>query len=127
LARWKLFNWLKKKEQPHAENEITTEEKIEYSEKQDKSETQKKQTETPIKEYDETLYSKGSEQKQPSTASHEKRRPLKRTSWENANTIEENIDGMKRNQTQSNACSDQDKEDIDKKVDYILLKKKSRL
>jgi len=127
LAKWKLFNWFKKKEQSHAEKVITTEEKTESDEKQDKPETREKQTETPIKEYDETLYSKGSEQKQPSKASPEKRRPLKRTSWENADTIEENIDGMRRNQTQSSACDDQDKKDIDKKVDYILLKKKSRL
>jgi hypothetical protein len=127
LAKWKLFTWLEKKEQPQAEKTISTQEKIESEEKQEKTEIKEQPKETPIKEYDETLYSKGSGQKQSSTAVPEKKRLLKRTSWENADLIEENIDSMRRRQTDSPSSCLQEGDDIDKKVDYILLKKKSRL
>jgi hypothetical protein len=124
LAKGKLFNWLKKKKQPQAEKTITTEEKTESDTKQERPETREQPKETPIKEYDETLYSKGSEQNQPSKAGLEKKKPLRRTSWENADLIEENIDSMRRRQTEATSGSPQDRDDIDKKVDYILLKKK---
>jgi hypothetical protein len=124
LAKWKLFTWLEKKEQPQAEKTISTQEKTEYEEK---TETKEQPKETPIKEYDETLYSTGSEQKQSSTAVPQKKRLLRRTSWENADLIEENIDCMRRRQTNSPSRGLQEADDVDKKVDYILLKKKSRL
>ncbi len=78
----------------------------------------------PIKEYNETLYSKGSALKHPTKASPEKKQPATRTSWENAEIIEENIDKMRRKHSEPTDQCTQRKQDTDKKVDYILLKKK---
>jgi len=127
LTKWKLFNRLKTKEPPQAEITIQKKENQTSEEKQGAKQTGKEQTEIPVKVYDETLYSKGSKLKQKSTTTPEKKRSLKRTSWENADTIEQNIDDMRHSQTESTAGGNQNKDNIEKKVDYILLKKKSKL
>lgn len=126
LAKSKLLNWLKKKEQPQMDNTVTIEKKTESDEKQDRSKKRDEPKETPIKEYNETLYSIGSEEKKHSATAPDKKQFLKRTSWENSDTIEQNIDHMKRRQADSTTRNTQDTEDVDKKVDFILLKKKSR-
>jgi hypothetical protein len=50
--------------------------------------------EIPIEEYNETLYSKGFIQKQPTATIPETKQPLKRSSWESLGTIEYKIDNM---------------------------------
>jgi hypothetical protein len=80
----------------------------------------------PIKEYNETLYSKGSGQKQPLYIS-DRKQSLKRTSWEDSKTIELNIDNMGRRLLRPSGSSIKTQDDTDKKVDRILLKKKGRV
>jgi len=124
VAKWKLFNRSKGKEEAPTEVEMTTEHIRESEEKLNIPETRGEAEEVPIKEYNETLYSKGSVQKQPATTLPEKKRPLKRTSWESLGTIEHNVDDIGRKQTELPGTRTQTSNDTDKKVDFILLKKK---
>jgi len=124
LAKWKLFNRSKTKEEAPVEDKGTKEENKEIDENQLKPETRGKTKEVSIKEYNETLYSKGFEQKQPITPAPQKKQILKRTTWENAETIEQNIDSMRMKQSESTSSRTQKGIDTEKKVDFILLKKK---
>jgi hypothetical protein len=127
VTKWKLFNRSKGKEEASPEVKMATELIKESEEKPKIPETSKESEEVPIKEYNETLYSKGSVQKQPATTVPEKRQPLKRTSWESARTIEQNVDTMGRKQKELSGTKTQKSSDTDKKVDFILLKKKGKL
>lgn len=126
MAKWKLFNRSKGKEEAPTEVETTTEHIGESEEKPKIPETREESKEVPIKEYNETLYSKGSVQKQSATTFPEKKQPLKRTSWESPGTIEHNVDDMGRKQTKLPGTRTQTSSDTDKKVDRILSKKKVR-
>ena len=126
MAKWKLFNRLKGKKDAPTEVEMTPEHSGESEEKPKIPETREEPEDGPIKEYNETLYSKGSVQKQPSMTVPEKKQPLKRTSWESARTIEQNVDTMGRKQTELPGTRTQTSSDTDKKVDFILLKKKGK-
>jgi len=126
VTKWKLFNRSKGKEDVPKEIEKTTEHIGESEEKLKISETREESEEVPIKVYNETLYSKDSVQKQPTTTFPEKKQPLKRTSWESPGTIEHNVDDMGRKQTMLSGTKTQTSSDTDKKVDFILLKKKVR-
>ena len=127
MTKWKLFNRSKGKEEASPEVKMATEHTRESEEEPKIPETSKESEELPIKEYNETLYSKGSVQKQPTTTFPEKKQPLKRTSWESARTIEQNVDTMERKQTELSGTRTQTSSDTDKKVDFILLKKKGKL
>ena len=124
MTKWKLFNRLKGKKDAPTEIEMTPEHSGESEEKPMIPEIREEPEELPIKEYNETLYSKGSVQKQPATSFPEKKQLLKRTSWESARTIEQNVDTMGRKQTELHGTRTQTSSDTDKKVDFILLKKK---
>jgi hypothetical protein len=124
LAKWELLNRLKKKEKTEAEK---TRENKESKENQNDAEPASQQEEQPITVYNETLYSKDSRLK-PTTADVSKEKKFfKRTSWENADIIEQNIDRMRRKRTERKEHSEQPGENTEKKVDYILLKKKTKL
>lgn len=127
MAKWNLLNRSKTKKQEYPEGTLQKEEKQEPTKKQTKPEITKEPRELPIKEYNETLYSKDSVKKQQKTTSlEEKNQPLKRTSWENTETIEQNIDNMRRTHQEIGRPSNQMGEITDKKVDLILLKKKRK-
>lgn len=123
MEKKKFVNWLKKRKQPDVEKPIVNNQKQEPEFKEIQEERIEKPKD-PIKEYNETLYSKGSALKHPTKASPEKKQPATRTSWENAEIIEENIDKMRRKHSEPTDQCTQRKQDTDKKVDYILLKKK---
>ena len=124
MAKLKLFHRSKLKEETY-EKEKPVNKEIELSEeKQNGPEIREELKKVPIKEYNETLYSKGFEQKQPITPSPQKKHFLKRTTWENAETIEQNIDSMRMKQSESTSSRSQKGIDTEKKVDFILLKKK---
>ena len=126
MTKWKLFNRSKGKEEASTEVKMATEHIRGSEEKPKIPETSKESEELPIKEYNETLYSMGSVQKQPATTLPEKKQPLKRTSWESPGTIEHNVDDMGRKQTELPGTRTQTSSDTDKKVDRILSKKKVR-
>jgi hypothetical protein len=126
LAKLKLFHRSKVIEETQAET-ISVKEKIqEPAEKHLKVETKEKSNIAPIKEYNETLYSQGYAQKQPTSSPHQNKQLLKRTTWENAETIEQNVDSMRMKQSASTHWDTEPEINVEKKVDYILLKKKSR-
>ncbi len=118
---------MKKKEEIQTDRKVATEEIQEPEDKQIKPDTKQETTDVPIKVYNETLYSEGFAQKQSKTPYPEKKQPFKRTSWENPETIEQTVDNMRRRQSESTANSTQTRDDTDKKVDFILLKKKRKI
>jgi len=125
LPKWKLFYRLKGKEEP-IKVETIIEHIGESEEKPKIPETREEPEEVSIKEYNETLYSKDSVQKQPATTLPEKKQPLKRTSWESLGTIEHHVDDMGCKQTELPETRTQTSNDTDKKIDRILSKKKVR-
>lgn len=124
LAKLKLFHRSKIKEETYEKEKPINKEIEQSEEKQNEPEIREELKKAPIKEYNETLYSKGFEQKQPMTPSPQKKHFLKRTTWENAETIEQNIDSMKVKQLESASSHTKKGFDTEKKVDFILLKKK---
>jgi hypothetical protein len=63
-------------------------------------------------------------QKKPATLSSQEKQQIRRTTWENTETIERNVDNLDINQTESVSSRVQKGVDTEKKVDFILLKKK---
>ncbi len=124
MAKLKLFHRSKIKEETYEKEKPINKEIEQSKEKQNDPEIREEIKKAPIKEYNETLYSKGFEQKQPMTPSPQKKHFLKRTTWENAETIEQNIDSMRMKQSESTSSRSQKGIDTEKKVDFILLKKK---
>lgn len=124
LTKWELLNRLKRKEKTDAE---ITKENEELKENQTDTEPANQPEEQPIKEYNEILYSKDSGHKPSTSAVSKEKQPLKRTSWENSEIIEQNIDRMRRKRTERKEHDGKTGENTEKKVDYILLKKKTKL
>jgi hypothetical protein len=124
LVKWKLFNRFKGKEEKPTEVKTTSD----HMEKpEEKTNHVAPETEaTPVKEYNETLFSINSSIKQGRKTDEGTKEPLKRTSWESPRTIEKNIDTMKKITPVLSGTSSQKNIDIDKKVDQILLKKKMK-
>jgi hypothetical protein len=120
VSKWKLWNRSKGNEAAPTQNSVI----------RPAEQTSERTTETnnvPITEYNETLYSANTSVKPVKKPGMEMKEPLKRTSWENPRTIEQNIDTMKKTQPETLAPCSQDTDNIEKKVDQILLKKKLKL
>jgi hypothetical protein len=127
LAKWELLNRLKRKEKTETEKNRENTEIKESKENQTDIEPANKPAEQPITVYNETLYSKDSHKKPSATAVLQETPPLRRTSWENSDIIEQNIDRMRRRKTERKEHGVRHGENTEKKVDYILLKKKTKL
>ena len=125
MSKWKLFHRSKGKEEVPTKVETTSE----YVEKREekKLDIPSEQVPKPIKEYNETLFSIDSTLKPAKKYSEEGKESLKRTSWENTRTIEQNIDTMKKTQSEPFRIDSQKNIDVDRKVDQILLKKKMKI
>lgn len=119
----KLRGRLKTKEENYQEVEMMAKER--KIPEENIPETQQKPQEVPIKEYQETLYSKDTTGKQQVIQVEEKKKPVKRTSWENVDTIEQSVDAMEEKPMKSRGretgCGSKV---LEKKVDRIILKKK---
>lgn len=126
LSKWKIFNWFKEKKDTSIKVEIQPQHIELDMGKQKTSEIKKELEETPIKMYNETLFSSGSIQKKSVTDSLEKKQYLKRASWENFITIEHNIDLIKDKKTKLKEKRIQVNNDINQKVDHILYTKNIR-
>ncbi len=124
MAKLKLFHRLKTKEKSSIDETLRRKESEESEEQPNEPEMTEEHKNTPIKEYNETLYSKGYAQKKPTTPPLKQRQPIRRITWETAETIEQNVDSMKIKQTESTSSCRQKGLDTEKKVDFILLKKK---
>ena len=125
MVPWKLFRKSKDtKEEANREVELPpfqeAKEEIQPSE-QEPVETEEKQEDKPVTEYHETLYSKGTAPKK--TESTPSEEPWKRKSWENASTIEKNVDKIDPEKSEQQHKTSEI-EDIEQKVDRLLAKKK---
>jgi hypothetical protein len=80
--------------------------------------------EAPVKEYNEVLYAQVTPTKKLSLSTQPKKESVQRTSWENPCTIEHSVDriGMKKEETV--ASNPQISDQIEKKVDRLIAKKK---
>jgi hypothetical protein len=124
VAKWKLFNRLKGKQESPTEVQMNTKHIGESEEKPKIPEIREESEEISIKEYNETLYSKDSVQKKSATTLPEKKQPLKRTSWESLGTIEHNVDDMGCKQIELPGTRTQTSYDTENKIDFILSTKK---
>jgi hypothetical protein len=124
LPKWKIFNRSKEKKDGTIEFEMRNQHVGKSEEKPKIPEIREESEETPIKMYNETLYSKGFIQKKPVTMPPERKQPLKRSNWENLGTIEHNVDDIECKKTGVIGTRTQASDDIDQKVDHILYKKK---
>jgi hypothetical protein len=119
------LNRSRTKKQPYPKVSNQKEEKKKEKDKQTKPEITNIPKEKPIKEYNETLYSKDTVKKEQKNTFLEKK-SFKRTSWENAETIEHNVDQMRQEHPETTKIKDRNRDSTDKKVDLILLKKKRK-
>jgi hypothetical protein len=126
LVKIRLFRGSKKNEEVSLGDTSTKKESQEPKEKTIERELTEKRKETPIKEYDETLYTEGYAQKHINSQSGEKPQPHRRISWESAETIEQTIDTMSQEQTEKTSGRTQTGITTEKKVDLIFLRKKNR-
>ncbi len=124
MAKLKLFQRKKTKEDAHVEDNTTRQEIRDSEEKKIEPAIKEETKEAPIKEYNKTLYPKGFAQQHNTIPSPQRRQLLRRTTWQNAETIEQNIDSMRLKQSESTSSHTQIGIDTEKKVDFILLKKK---
>jgi hypothetical protein len=125
-VKLKILQRNKTKEGIHIKDDRTREKIRDNEEIQNKTITPGGVKKTPTKEYNETLYSEEFAQKQQKNSPVQQKPPTRRTTWENAETIEQNIDRMRLQQSNTTSDHSPVEIDTDKKVDFILLKKKNR-
>jgi hypothetical protein len=121
LEKKKLFH-RSKEEKPPTDNPLSQKEVSQK--KHTLSKTTSEHRHTPVKEYTETLYSKGFAQSKQSSPIPKEQQPTRRARWENTETIEQTIDEMDINQSEHTIDRSQKESNTEKKVDYILLRKK---
>jgi len=128
VAKWKLFrrSKLKKETEPEREEIAPLEsEDIAHQGLAVTVETEQESEEPAIPEHHEALYPIGHTPKKNTMATAPYEEPWKREGWENAATIEKNVDNLDtkameaRLETQAKPL---DVSDIDKKVDKLLVK-----
>jgi plastocyanin len=123
LAKIKLFHRLSQ-EKPTADTPTRKKERQEHQKKQTKPQMATESSTNSSTEYNETLYSKEFTQKKTHTITLKKQQPTHRVTWENTETIEHNIDTMDIKQSGDISERSPKEYDTEKKVDFILLKKK---
>lgn len=124
MPKWKLFNRSKTSDETSTEGKTTTV-YLENPEKKTSDITPPQKTK-PVKEYNETLFSRNPPIKTGKKHCEDLKEPVKRTSWENTKTIERNIDTMNKTHPQPYTGYLQEGPNLDKKIDQILLKKKMK-
>lgn len=123
LVKIKLFHRLPQ-EKSTADAPTRKKEKQGHQKKQTKPQMATENSTTSSTEYNETLYSEEFTQKKTHTITLKKQQPTHRVTWENTETIEHNIDTMDIKQSGDISVRTQKGYDTEKKVDFILLKKK---
>lgn len=126
MKKWKILSKFKtRKKEDSKEPEISVEknEEITQPDIKEEDEIKEENEESPVKEYRETLYSRGEAPKQSpiSPKSIEKKWPGGR--WENVDFIEKNVDhiGKRKPEYTEETLT---KLDINKKVDRLISKRK---
>jgi len=125
MARWKLLNRSKSKEDTSSQLDIAhVETKTPTQPTGTTQPLHNEPEEVPIKEYNEVLYSRTTPLKKQPTPAEPKKEPVRRTNWENPSTIERNVDMIGRKKSETAASHPQPSDEIEKKVDRLLAKKK---
>lgn len=123
MKKLKLLNKFKtKKEKDIVEPETSIENK-ELPQPEIKEEIKEKTEEMPVKEYRETLYSRGEAPKKPTTTTKPMEKQWTGRRWENVEVIEKNIDdiGKRKPEHEGKTLT---KLDINTKVDRLISKRK---
>jgi hypothetical protein len=122
MVRWKLRNRPKTTEE--TTDQVPT---IRMESEKPADATQPEQPELeeePVKEYNEVLYSQSTPFKKLSTPTEPKKEAVRRAAWENPDLIEQNVDVMGRKKIETRGSHSQTSDEIEKKVDRIIAKKK---
>jgi hypothetical protein len=80
--------------------------------------------EVPVMEYNEVLYAQGTPVKKPQLSFESRKEPIQRTNWEDPCTIERNVDRIGTKKAGVIASNQQVSDQIEKKVDRLVAKKK---
>jgi hypothetical protein len=125
MVRWKLLGRSKSKEDTTGQiGTVRVETKTLTQPMKTVQTMNNEPEEVPAKEYNEILYARSAPLKKQATPIQPKKEPVQRTSWENPNTIERNVDVIGVKKAGTVTSSSQTSDEIEKKVDRILAKKK---
>ena len=125
MTKWNIFRKTEKKKKLSEEIEKDTQDSGQSDEETKTSQCKEEQEEIPNIVYNEILYTKDYKLKNAAIPS-ERKQPVKRLSWENIDTIEQNVDNIGYKKTDTNKTRSESFEEIDQKVDHIIIKKKIR-
>lgn len=126
MVRWKLRNRSKPAQNTTGETDTAHVETREPSQPINNT-TQlvtNEHEEIPVKEYNEVLYPQTAPPKRVSIPTEPRKEPMHRTSWENPSTIEHNVDTIGRKKTEIITLHSQTSDEVERKVDRLLAKKK---
>jgi hypothetical protein len=122
MARWNLLSRSKSKKdtanQAHVAPIETTKQQPQITSSQEQPE------EVPVMEYNEDLYAQSTPARKVSFSSEPTQALKQRTSWENPSTIEQNVDRIGVRKTDTVASNKDVGDQIEKKVDRLVAKKK---
>jgi len=125
LKKWKILNKFKTKKEYSKEPEISVEKNKELPQPEIKEEEETKEEieELPVKEYRETLYSRGEAPKKPQIAPKPREKQRTGRRWENVEVIETNVDDIGKRKPKHDEKT-LTKLDLNKKVDRLISKRK---
>ena len=123
MARWKLRGRSKSGNET-ADQKDTDTTKTETPQQTQTTSLQEQCEETPVMEYNETLYAQAGPVRKPSYASESRQEMKYRASWENPSTIEENVDRIEKRKVDSLSSHPDVDNQIERKVDRLISKKK---
>ena len=126
MARWKLRSRSKTTKDTDDQVDIVpTETKKPLKPQETSQQEHPEPEEAPVKEYNEVLYAQSIPVKKVSFSPESKKEPKQRTSWENPSTIEQNVDRIGNTKADAVASNPNVSDQIEKKVDRLIAKKKS--
>ncbi len=125
MKKWKILNKFKTKKKDSKEPEISVEENKELPQPvvKEEEETKEEIEELPVKEYRETLYSRGEAPKKPQIAPKPREKQWTEKRWENVEVVEKNIDDIGKRKPEHDEKT-LTKLDLNKKVDRLISKRK---
>ncbi len=123
MARWKLLGRSKATQKTEDQIKTVSTETPATQQPQRISE-QEHHEETPVMEYNETLYTQTGPVRKPLYPSEPRPEMKYRSSWENPNTIEENVDRIRTRKAEDLSTHPDVDDKIERKVDRLIAKKK---
>jgi len=125
MARWKLKRRSKGTKETDASVNVTRVKTDPAAQQQPLARQEHPEPkEVPVMEYDEELYAQGTSVKKSQPLFESRREPMQRTSWEDPCAIERNVDTIGTKKTGTIATNPQVSDQIERKVDRLIAKKK---